>query len=81
MSLNRAESPVREEEPKREWLLRCQDSRGHVSVCSISVGAGEMEICGPDEGAFFRLHPWEVAAFRRAFDEAVVRVEADLASS
>lgn len=30
MSLNRAESPVREEEPKRKWLLRCQDSRGHV---------------------------------------------------
>lgn len=50
-------------------------------MCSISVGAGEMEMCGPDEAAFFRLHPWEVAAFRRAFDEAVVRVEADLASS
>lgn len=49
-------------------------------MCSIGVGAGELEVCGPDDTESFRLHPWEVAAFRRAFDEAIAQVEADLAA-
>ncbi|MEV0697706.1 hypothetical protein AB0I53_07275 [Saccharopolyspora sp. NPDC050389] len=80
MAASAGESPVRESHPQREWLLRCQDSRGELAVCSIGVGAGELEVCGPDDTESFRLHPWEVAAFRRAFDEAIAQVEADLAT-
>lgn len=79
MAASAGESPIRESLPKREWLLRCRDSHGDLAVCSIGVGAGELEVCGPDDMECFRLHPWEVAAFRRAFDEAIARVEADLA--
>ncbi|MCI2419245.1 hypothetical protein MOQ72_17500 [Saccharopolyspora sp. K220] len=80
MASSAGESRVRESEPKREWLLRCRDAHGELAVCSIGVGAGELEVCGPDDTELFRLHPWEVAAFRRAFDEAITQVEADLAA-
>jgi hypothetical protein len=71
-------SPIREPSPRREWLLRCQ-FRGELAVCSIGVAAGVIEIVGPDDEESFRLEPWEILPFRRAFDEAITVVEADLA--
>jgi hypothetical protein len=80
MTASAGESRIRESDPKREWLLRCRDSYGELAVCSIAVGAGELEVCGPDDTECFHLLPNEVGAFRRAFDEAITQVEADLAA-
>jgi hypothetical protein len=71
-------SPIVEQDPRREWLLRCE-SDGDTAVCSIGVAAGAIEVYGPDQHECFSLTSgWEIAAFRRAFNEAVAVAEADM---
>lgn len=72
-------SRIVEQSPRREWLLRCE-SDGDTAVCSIGVAAGAIEVYGPDQHECFSLASgWEIAAFRKAFDEAIAVAEADMA--
>lgn len=68
-----------EQEPRREWLLRCKSSGGQLAICSIGVNAGEIDVVGPDDRELFTLEAAEIGAFHRAFTEAISLAEADLA--
>jgi hypothetical protein len=66
--------------PQREWLLRCSDSRLDLSVCSIGVANGTVEIVGPANDVI-SLCGSEIADFHAALHEAIERAEADLRES
>ena len=63
--------------PRREWLVRCQDSNLDMAVCSIEANDGKVEIISP-EGAPFTLTEREIADFYAALDAAVTQAAEDL---
>jgi hypothetical protein len=63
--------------PRREWLVRCQDSNLDLAVCSIEANDGKVEIISP-EGTPFTLTEREIADFYAALDAAVAQAADDL---
>lgn len=70
-------SLIRSITPKREWLLRCSDNNLDLTVCSICVSNGDIEIIGP-ETDLISLSPGQTADFHAALHEAIELAEADL---
>jgi hypothetical protein len=71
---------IRSTAPRREWLLRCSDTDGRVSTCSVCVTNGTVEVVGPRDDVI-SLSPGEIAEFHAALHEAIERAEADLSES
>lgn len=71
-------SLIRLVRPKREWLLRCNDSNNRLSTCCIGVNNGDIDIYGPDEDDRISLEPAQVAEFHAALHEAIILAEDDL---
>ena len=63
--------------PKREWLLRCVDNDNDLSMCSICVNNGTIEIISADN-TVIGLEQSQIADFNEAFKSALVLADADL---
>jgi hypothetical protein len=66
--------------PRREWLLRCSDSRLDLSVCCIGVASGTVEIVSPANDVI-SLCGSEIVDFHTALHQAIELAEADLRES
>jgi hypothetical protein len=69
---------IRLREPRRSWLIHCDDAWGDLGVCVIAVERGSIAIYAPDDSESFTLEPSNIAEFRAAFDAAFDVAEADL---
>lgn len=65
--------------PKREWLVRCENSGNAPDVCAIAVNRGEIEVNGPDDG-LFNLTAGDIVEFRDAFVAALQQATDDIRS-
>lgn len=65
--------------PKREWLLRCADNDHNLSLCSICVNDGSIEIVTADN-TIIELDGPHIAEFHDAFQSAIQLADADLAA-
>lgn len=63
--------------PKREWLVRCENSDNSPDVCAITVNRGEIEFNGPEDG-LFNLVAGDIVEFRDAFVAALQQATADI---
>ncbi|MCU1681843.1 MAG: hypothetical protein JWQ81_2582 [Amycolatopsis sp.] len=68
-----------EDSPRREWLLRCQDSDLRLGVCGVEANNGEIGIAGPG-GEYFTLQHRNIVEFRTALDAAITQAVADKSS-
>ncbi|MBW4715553.1 hypothetical protein [Saccharothrix obliqua] len=64
---------------RREWLLRCTTARGDLTICSIEVSRGVVEVFGPDDNFYLGLDGDLIADFATSLAEAAARARADLA--
>lgn len=64
--------------PQREWLLRCADNDHNLSMYSICVNDGTIEIITADN-TIIGLEGSRIAEFHAAFQSAVDVADADLA--
>lgn len=63
--------------PKREWLVRCENSYGIPAVCAIAANRGEVELTGPDDTPF-TLTVSDIVEFRDAFVAALSQATEDI---
>ncbi|RZS32765.1 hypothetical protein EV193_111150 [Herbihabitans rhizosphaerae] len=73
-------SRIQPENPKREWLVRCEDGGGDLAVCAITVSRGTIELFGPDDEQT-TLSGSHIADYRQALDEAIAQAEHDLSGT
>ncbi|MBB5956490.1 hypothetical protein FHS29_003076 [Saccharothrix tamanrassetensis] len=67
---------IKLDEPKRDWVLRCEGTANKVFELGVSLGTVEVHLpLGVD---CIRLELQQIVDFRSALDEAIERAEADL---
>jgi hypothetical protein len=69
---------IRLPEPRRNWLVHCNDAFGDLGVCVVAVEKGSIAIYAPDDSESFELGATGIAEFREAFNAAIDVAEADL---
>ncbi len=75
--MNRMSSPLVPVTPKREWLIRCENTKGVLSVCSIEASGAQIHLCD-SEGEVTILDGPQILEYRAALDAAIAQVEDDL---
>ena len=65
-------------DPRRSWLIHCNDADGNFGVCNLTVSRGSILIYAPNGSDTIDLTPTGIAEFREAFTEALAVAESDL---
>lgn len=75
-----SQEPFTPQGPKREWLLRCQQTeRGdRLATCSVLAEAGRIVIVDADDVPTFALDGSQIGEFRDAFLAATAVVDQDI---
>ncbi|MFC4080888.1 hypothetical protein [Amycolatopsis samaneae] len=63
--------------PRREWLVRCQDTDLLLAVCGVEANNGTLGISGPD-GEYFSLQAGQIPLFQQALSAAITQVADDV---
>ncbi|RKT52349.1 hypothetical protein [Saccharothrix australiensis] len=67
---------IKVDEPRRDWVLRCEGAAKRVFELGVSRGTVEVHL--PVGVDCIRLELQQIVDFRSALDEAIERAEADL---
>jgi hypothetical protein len=67
-------------EPRREWLLRCQQPEhgDRIAICSVPAEDGRVVVVATDDSPAFTLEGEQIGAFREAFLAATAVAAADI---
>jgi hypothetical protein len=74
------QEPFTPAEPRREWLLRCQqpEQQDHFAICSVLAEDGRVVVVDTNDLPAITLEGDQIGAFREALRAATAVADADI---